>query len=234
VIKILASFIRKPEYDGIIKNLLNDKDFWFFIENTNLLFEIEDWGKYRRATSDEAKFGNIFERMFEMLLNENVEEFNNLRNTHSEIEIDLTEKMLAKKNLRGVNFKNAVLRRINLVEANLRGADISAAELTGADLSNAILISADLRASNMDRAIIKKATLDKAILRAAELSSVDLRGANLEGVDLTQANLRSADLSNANLRNANLEGAVLSGANLKNVKNLPITARLAKMRGAIV
>jgi len=75
--------------------------------------------------------------------------------------------------------------------------------------------------------------LQRANLQDANLQRANLQDANLWDANLQDANLQRANLQDANLRDANLQDANLQRADLKNVKNLLISTKEAKERGAI-
>ncbi len=91
---------------------------------------------------------------------------------------------LSEEDLRGSNFKNAVL-----VEANFQGAD-----LRGADFENA-----DLRGANL-----QDAQLEGACLKNANFEETDLMWTNLENADLHNTRLDGAYLHGANLKNTSI------------------------------
>lgn len=144
------------------------------------------------------------------------------------------------KNLRNVNFTQAVLRNANFRNADLTGAILDSAILQGADFTNATLdekwaLIIDLLTSGEGEG----QDFSEYDMRAAYLSGSDLENASLQGVDLSNAILSRANLKGANLGNANLREANLGGANLRNANltgaNLGLTSLYgADLTGAIV
>ena len=145
-------------------------------------------------------------------LKRSVEEWNQWRWDHREVEPDLHSAYLSGVNLSRANLRDADLRNATLKSTNLSGAYLSGAILSGAALSYA--------------------TLNYATLSYATLSRVNLRSANLKDADLRNVDLRNANLRNANLRNADLSGADLSNADLSNADLLRTQALGTNFAGA--
>ena len=131
--------------------------------------------------------------------------------------INLSNSVLERVDLRQVIFKNANLNRIKLVKVDLRGADFSNSSLIDANLAFSNLSEANLSQANLLRVNLSQSKLGSALLQKAELmksnlSEADLNSANLNGANLVLANLRKANLVKASLRDSNLAAANLSDA----------------------
>jgi uncharacterized protein YjbI with pentapeptide repeats len=120
--------------------------------------------------------------------------WNNWRQKHPYIEIQLEGASLS-----GANLEGARLVVAHLEGANLSGANLERAPLVGAHLEGAELACAHLEGAN---------------LRGANLAGAYLTGSNLEGAKLFKANLKGADLSKANLKGADLGMAIVDGETL--------------------
>jgi uncharacterized protein YjbI with pentapeptide repeats len=146
------------------------------------------------------------------ILKQGVDTWNEWREEHIDIQLNLSEANLSEANLSEANLSEANLIEANLIEANLSEANLSGANLSGANLSEADLRGADLR--------------------GADLRGADLRGADLRGADLSGANLYEANLSEANLNKANLNKANLNKANLRKAWLLEADLSKANLFGA--
>lgn len=129
-----------------------------------------------------------------------------MRNTRSGANADLTNVILDRAVLNGVNLTN-----VNFTNASLDDVIFNGATLTGANLANHDLRVVMLSAStNLSGANLQGVTLTGTVVAAGtNLSGADLRGAKLGG-----ATLAGVDLSGADLRGAIVDGLVLSGSNL--------------------
>src|SRR5438876_1238532 len=72
------------------------------------------------------------------ILKQGVETWNQWREEHADIRLDLGEADLSGANLSKANLSGANLHGASLYEATLSGADLSGATLSGADLSEAL------------------------------------------------------------------------------------------------
>jgi Pentapeptide repeats (8 copies) len=106
-----------------------------------------------------------------------------------------------------LDLTQVVLADRDLVRANLDGVNLDGAHLRGTKL-----YGANLGGANLDGANLKGANLG-----GANLDGANLKGANLEGAYLVYAKLHGAKLYEASLYEANLEGARLNRANLTNI-----------------
>lgn len=95
---------------------------------------------------------------------------------------DLSDAMIARRDMRGAVLDGSVLRGAVLVGSNLLGASLRKADLRGADLTNARLDLADLRGAN---------------LSAARIVNSSFRGADLRGADLCAESISESDFYRA-------------------------------------
>jgi uncharacterized protein YjbI with pentapeptide repeats len=151
--------------------------------------------------------------------------WNAWRDSHPDLDADLTGADLSRMDISEVDLTraflteadltNAVLRWANLKRAHLNKAKLAEADLSGADLTWATLGDADLAGAALNGAKLIEAHLEGASLRRAVLWEADLSRARLDGVDLANAYLSRANFSDAHLADANLAEANLAGANLR-------------------
>ncbi len=125
-----------------------------------------------------------------------------------------------KKQHKGLNLNNRILRLSDLSQQNLIGSQLRFAQLQGANLSRIHLENADLTGSelqivNLKLAQLQYAKLDNAQLQIANLYMAQLQEASLVLTQLQGANLNNAQLQGADLQQAHLEGASVSDANLE-------------------
>ena len=158
------------------------------------------------------------------LLKQGVQGWNQWREEHPDIEVDLSEANFYKANLTGANLievdlSDANLSMTNLNRANLDGATLVGVNLIGANLSRAELRQANLRVAYLNRANLIGADLIGADLSDANLTRTELRRANLIGTNLSEVNLNGANLRNACLIDVSLIASQLLGSNL-NFANL--------------
>ncbi len=131
-------------------------------------------------------------------------EWNQWREEHLLVSIDLSNAQLSQAKLNGANLNGV----------NLHRADLSGAQLNRADLSHADLRLAELRGVNLSSAVLNWTKLHGADLKQSDLSRASLMQAKLNGTDLSRSDLRFADLSQAGFSNVNLSNADLTGTNL--------------------
>ncbi|MGO7924603.1 pentapeptide repeat-containing protein [Rhizobium ruizarguesonis] len=133
--------------------------------------------------------------------------------------------MLARADLRKVDFTGARMEWANLRQAKLQGARFLCADAGTSGGSGPTDGCTDLTATNMFEAALEGTYLNKAKLRMAHLVQArlqgatlvgaELQGANLDGANLQGADLLGVDLRFANLERAGLEAASLSAADLR-------------------
>ena len=165
-------------------------------------------------------------------LNEGVEAWNQWREEHPGILVDLSSADFGGTDFTGANFsrsklvdtcfdkadlseatlKDAVATRASLKEARLIRAVLSNSDFRDADISNALLYEARLSFTNLPRTNLKKANLDWTDLRSANLSQANLEEASLYGGNLNSAILTEACLNGAYLHEATLVNAVLNNS----------------------
>lgn len=157
------------------------------------------------------------------VLKQGTDIWNEWRELHSEVAVDLSSADLKGADLSSANLIDADLKGADLNGAYLSGADLKGvdlsdadlivADLSDADLSGAFLYQAKLGGANLSNANLSNANLNLATLASANLIGADLNHANLRGVYLNNSDLNNSDLSDTNLRNANLSGAILVQTN---------------------
>jgi uncharacterized protein YjbI with pentapeptide repeats len=102
----------------------------------------------------------------------------------------------AGRQLRGANFKDAVLNEMNFSGSDLRQADFSGASISHCDFSGAKLNHALFR-----------------MLREAD--GTKFHGAKLQGASFKQSGIHDAEFDNANLDKADFSGAWINGSIFK-------------------
>ncbi|MGC9333046.1 MAG: pentapeptide repeat-containing protein [Anaerolineae bacterium] len=127
---------------------------------------------------------------------------------------DLSEAVLHRADLWGINLSGANLRRADFSETRLPSAILEAADLRQANLSNTDMWAADLTRADLTGARAAAANLAGANLSKAYLYEAYLAEANFSTADMTEANLALADLSRAVLSKADLHAAILWGSKL--------------------
>ncbi|MCP4764958.1 MAG: hypothetical protein GY875_01670 [Gammaproteobacteria bacterium] len=145
---------------------------------------------------------------------------------------------LEKRDLSGVEIRNAAAESISLKGANLRRAVIIDADLAHADLKDADLRNVYLECTDLRHANFNSANLERAKVLITNFGEAKFRGANLKhsrfyAEEATCAESDNNDLTSSNLTGANLEKADLTralfvgvsfgatdfdGANLRRVK----------------
>lgn len=140
---------------------------------------------YNKSNLEEV--GDMANQQQLNLLKEKNDNWNNWREQHPDIKINLSN-----TNLTAIDLIFTDLSKANLRGADLSGAEIHLSSLVGADLREAKLIGAKLIGTN--------------------LSDADLRGANLSGTSLM-----FADLSNARLRGVEFKEAIIGQTVFNNV-----------------
>lgn len=108
---------------------------------------------------------------------ENLSDLNQLLDTKSCHDCDLSNSGLINANLAGAELQNTNLANANLSQANLAGANLSGVNLAGASLYGANLTGANLTGANLTGTDLRNA-----YLMNTTLEKVDLDTANLNGV----------------------------------------------------
>ncbi len=116
-------------------------------------------------------------------------------------------------NLKGAEFKGAILNNANLMEADLTDASFVKASLNHANLMKANLNNADLTGITA-----KKAALIKADLSDAKMIGANLMEANLKSATMVRTDFRMANLYGAEVMRAVVGETDFRGANLKMTK----------------
>ena len=122
-----------------------------------------------------------------LILRQSVAAWNNWREEHGNIQVDLTSAELRRANLRAANLRNA-----RLTEAKLDGANLRTADLTGANLSGANLGEVDLAEANLIRADLTGANLSWADLRGVKLHDTKFWNAVVGRTVFVDIDLRAA------------------------------------------
>lgn len=163
-------------------------------------------------------------------LNQGTWAWNEWREDHPEIAVDLTNIKLGSEDFRKallneVNLKGANLICTNLFEANLERSNIESGSLINvslihayikeANLSRATLIRTNLRSANLRQACLNGSTLYGTDFSWADLSGADFSNAILRGVNFSKTNLSNTNFSEAELRSINFDGSYLSGSIFK-------------------
>jgi len=156
---------------------------------------------------------------------------------------DLTGADLSRMELKGANFRGALLERVDFTGADLSGADFTGAVLARAELAGTNLSGVNFTGANLGLARLVGAKMEKpgdftrAVLFRADLSRARLRGVRLDGVDLSEAVVKGADLGAAvgrelTLLRTDLSGLKLAGADLSKSNFLEVTLTGVDFTGA--
>ena len=116
---------------------------------------------------------------------------------------------------------------LDLSKVTLGGVDLTYINLSKANLTMADLSAANLKLANLKEANLTMANLSAADLRMANLHAANLHAANLREADLREANLSAANLKVADLSLADIRGAILDGA----IFDMTILDKTKKRRG---
>lgn len=134
------------------------------------------------------------------LLKQGVEQWNEWRKRHPEMQPDLYRADLSRTDLSNIDLSGMFIGRAKLSETNLQGANLSGALLNRADLNNANLNKANLKGTLLNRADLSDANLVDADLRDADLIEANLRRANMSGAKLYRATIWETVFANTDLR----------------------------------
>jgi uncharacterized protein YjbI with pentapeptide repeats len=136
--------------------------------------------------------------------------------------LEHTQQLLQTRSCQQCDLSNAGLVFANLSKANLQGADLSNANLSRANLSQADLTGANLTGAS---------------LFGANLTGAKLNGTQFVGADLRNAYLGNAQVVGINLMNANMQGVVglpTQVGHARDFFNWAIAASDAKLYGRAV
>nr|WP_319375520.1 pentapeptide repeat-containing protein [uncultured Methanoregula sp.] len=171
----------------------------------------------------------ISNEKFAETLIQNVQKFNDLRQTFPTHKIEFIDLDFTHENFEGANFENITfievdLRQSNLAKTNLKNSQFKSSNLTRVDLfnstlENAKLIDSTLSTSNLLNVNLSNGEIIDTYLfgvnfKNANLSNVKLKNAHISDLNLENTNLQRADLSNSELMRVNLKNAALVDANL--------------------
>ena len=123
---------------------------------------------------------------------------------------------------------------VNLSGADLRGANFKKAVLDSANFQEADLRAASFWGANLGKANFRKARLNQADLSWAELQYADFREADCKGAAMLAAKLNHADLRGTHLHYSFLSGALFNEANLEGATVFYSDLRRSSFRGAIL
>ena len=167
------------------------------------------------------------------MLQKDVKEWNDWRESNPDIRPDLDEADLEDACLSGANLSGANLNGANLDSADLQQAVINNAQMIGAsfeeadlcestmnytDASSTIFINADLTKANLKGSWFCEADMSHAILTDAKMPWTDLMKTNLSEAILWKADLSNASLVGTNLNNADLTDSRVYGCSVWDVK----------------
>src|SRR6185503_17161533 len=147
--------------------------------------------------------------------------WNQWRDEHGQISIDLSDCDLSDGDFGRANFHGVNLSGSRLVSANLSAADLRQANLFRANLNGA-----DLTCARVGRARLTSADLSGSNLTETNLSRANMNRANLSTTRLSGTNFTGAQLVGAEFRNATIEGVILSDCNLEPVSGLEETIHI--------
>ena len=126
---------------------------------------------------------------YQLLIND-VDQWNQWRQRHAFVPIDLS----------GIDLSGAYLFEADLSGVNLLGANLQRACLIGANLNGAILLGANLQG----------AYANDANFQCADLRRARLAGSRFQSTDLSYADLFEAETADADFSRANLIGTCLA------------------------
>jgi uncharacterized protein YjbI with pentapeptide repeats len=149
------------------------------------------------------------------ILHRGVTVWNQWRQEHLDIELDLNEANLSGANLEGIDLSEVLLKRANFRGTHLERASLSRTHLEEADLSRACLEEADLSIAHFEKVNIREAYLEGVNLNGTHLEEAFLDGIHLEGASLEGTHLEGASLKQAHLEGTSFNRAHLEGADLR-------------------
>lgn len=128
----------------------------------------------------------------------------------------LTDPDLGATKVRGLRFRDVVIRRGNLAnldapEAAVTRVTIDGARMTGVQLARGKLVDVVFRDCLLDLATFAGTTLERVRFDACRLTQADFREALWRDVRLEGCDLTEADLSGLRIAGAELHGCTLDG-----------------------
>ncbi|MGB3516397.1 MAG: pentapeptide repeat-containing protein [Elainellaceae cyanobacterium] len=136
--------------------------------------------------------------------------WNQWRQDHPRIPIDLSHASLRRQDLSGIDLSEA-----NLAHADLRGATLRQANLRHANLCYVNGRDAQVQQTSLEGAIAWESDFRGASLRGSSLVNADFRDTNFGEADLINTNASHAYLSGVNLEGAYAIGTLFRGTNLR-------------------
>lgn len=122
--------------------------------------------------------------------------------------VNFIEASCEKAVFKDADFTNARFpQNANLKGADFRGAILDNANLMEADLTKATFVKASLNSANLMKANLNHADLTGITANKANFMKADLSDAKMVGANLMESNLKSARLVRTDFRMANLYGA---------------------------
>ena len=170
----------------------------FLTNSKEIVFTINNWEIYRRAaestkvdlTEIESPIYDykldiqITKRLSELLLAENVSEFNHMKSQNKNRTIRLAGVTIRHKNLSGIDFSNVNLTssrkyNTNLSQANLGRVNLINSDFTGADLTEAKLVGANLSETKLDNTILMNTDFEFAMYLPIRISEAKTKGSSI-------------------------------------------------------
>lgn len=128
---------------------------------------------------------NILEELIQLIVKEDVDSFNALKEKENISEIDLS----------GTDLESLSLNNIDLSELDLNGVNFGDSSLENAIFTNANLTSANFTGANIQYCNFNNANLSGAHLTGCNAANADFNDANLSGADLREADFTDAKFS---------------------------------------
>jgi hypothetical protein len=149
------------------------------------------------------------------VLEHGVEYWNQWRKKQPRVRPDLSgTKKLRGVNLKGIDFRWAILRYADLRGVNLTAATLEMADLYAVNLKSGLIIPPDREKTQLVEKNIFGANLGTLTTNQVFLGVTNLCGANLQGAILIDADLQGIDMSEARMFEAVLRGAIFNNSNL--------------------
>ena len=202
--------------------------------------EVERWQEPAQDTRNsssvtrstvQAKTTWTQEELLEQLAN-NVQEWNNLRRLHPQMEVDFSGVTFDRQDLRGAEFSGVNLcgvkfkrcpldganfHKARLDKVNMTGASMSGANFSEAEIKNTQMRGANLNKVNMQGARIDNVDFSESVMRETTLSETDQRKNQYDETNLAGANFTNAEVRRTTMIDANLDGVIITGTNMRKV-----------------